>query len=130
MDIQPQSTQPISDDQELAKVLAGVSAESDETSSDATPAMSEIAAPIAPGTPPPAMPAADDAAVVESPAVEPALPAMPEPVVPMPLAPAGDLDAVLVAPNASTQKTIFSRACATTAGAFRSDANLAGTYTF
>ncbi|MGB4762624.1 MAG: hypothetical protein WBP12_04715 [Candidatus Saccharimonas sp.] len=29
MDIQPQSTQPISDDQELAKVLAGVNAEAD-----------------------------------------------------------------------------------------------------
>lgn len=94
MDIQPQSTQPISDDQELAKVLAGVSAETDETPGDATPAMSEIAAPVAPGTPPPAVPAADDTAAVEPPAVEPVLPAIPEPVAPMPLAPAGDLDAV------------------------------------
>ena len=30
MDIQPQTTQPISDDQELAKVLAGVSKEAEE----------------------------------------------------------------------------------------------------
>jgi len=30
MDIQPQSTQPISDDQELAKVLAGVSQQADD----------------------------------------------------------------------------------------------------
>ena len=57
MDIQPQSTQPISDDQELAKVLAGVNGESDEVSSGT--AMSQIEAPVAPGAMP-TLPAVDD----------------------------------------------------------------------
>lgn len=89
MDIQSQSTQPISDDQELAKVLAGVTGGSaDDTAT--TPAMSDIPAPVAPGTPP-SLPV-DDAAV------EPQLP--PEPVAPelppMPVgpAPSGELDGV------------------------------------
>jgi hypothetical protein len=51
MDIQPQTTQPISDDQELAKVLAGVNNTTDDTS-NGTPAMSDIAAPVAAGAPP------------------------------------------------------------------------------
>ncbi len=63
MDIQPQSTQPISDDQELAKVLAGVNGESDEVSSGT--AMSQIEAPVAPGAMP-TLPAVDDAAVAPS----------------------------------------------------------------
>jgi len=37
MDIQPQTTQPISDDQELAKVLAGVSQESNNLDFEASP---------------------------------------------------------------------------------------------
>lgn len=89
MDIQPQSTQPISDDQELAKVLAGVTGgNADDTA--ATPAISDIPAPVAPGTPPPALD--------EDAAVEPPLP--PEPIAPelppMPVgpAPSGDLDGV------------------------------------
>ena len=57
MDIQPQSTQPISDDQELAKVLAGVNGESDEVSTGT--AMSQIEAPVAPGAMP-TLPAVDD----------------------------------------------------------------------
>ena len=85
MDIQPQSTQPISDDQELAKVLAGVTGGTNDDAAAAMPAMSDIAAPVAPGTPPPAMPE------------EPSLP--PEPVMPeLPPAPAaasaGGLDDV------------------------------------
>lgn len=51
MDIQPQSTQPISDDQELAKVLAGVNGTGDATSNTTT-AMSDISAPVAAGEPP------------------------------------------------------------------------------
>lgn len=90
MDIQPQSTQPISDDQELAKVLAGVTGGSDDDT-QAAPAMSDIPAPVAPGTPPPAAPVEDVA--------EPALPPMPEPTIPdLPSVPApaasGELDGV------------------------------------
>jgi hypothetical protein len=81
MDIQPQSTQPISDDQELAKVLAGVSATADDSTDDtSTPAMSEIAAPVAPSTPPPATPIVEETPVVAPApvALEPALPPMPD----------------------------------------------------
>lgn len=97
MDIQSQSTQPISDDQELAKVLAGVSADTDDDS-NAMPAMSDIAAPVAPGTPPPALP--DEESVEPAPAVEaplPPEPTMPEmPPMPVAAAPAasGELDSV------------------------------------
>lgn len=98
MDIQPQSTQPISDDQELAKVLAGVSATADDAADDtAMPAMSDIAAPVAAGAPPVAPvvedPMAASAAPV-TPVLEPALPPMPEPVVsPLP-AVSSELDSV------------------------------------
>lgn len=51
MDIQPQSTQPISDDQELAKVLAGVNADADATQ-ETTPA--PTTPPVEPTTPAPA----------------------------------------------------------------------------
>lgn len=58
MDIQPQTQQPISDDQELAKVLAGVSQQADDAAS--APAVEEepvVAAPEAPEMPPlPEMP--------------------------------------------------------------------------
>ena len=64
MNIQPQSTQPISDDQELAKVLAGVSAESN-ASVASTPAATDGALPVAPGTPPAAA-ATDDTAASAS----------------------------------------------------------------
>jgi hypothetical protein len=87
MDIQPQSTQPISDDQELAKVLAGVTNGADDDA--ATPAMSDIPAPV-PTTP---LPMLDDAAAIEPPvAPEPVAPELP----PMPgsPAPSGELDTV------------------------------------
>ena len=51
MNIQPSSQQPISDDQELAKVLAGVTQQADEAGEPTafeTPAMPEIAVPQAP----------------------------------------------------------------------------------
>jgi hypothetical protein len=62
MDIQPQSTQPISDDQELAKVLAGVNADANEaetvpTAADMQPPVPPMEPPVAP-TPSPAMPPA------------------------------------------------------------------------
>ena len=101
MDIQPQSTQPISDDQELAKVLAGVSATTDDPSNDNdTPAMSDITAPIAAGAPPaaPLTPVVDQTLIVPEPiAPEPIveqLPPMPEPLPTLSPAPSNDLDAV------------------------------------
>jgi hypothetical protein len=92
MDIQPQTTQPISDDQELAKVLAGVNGSGDDTS-DSTPAMSDISAPVAAGAPPVA---------VEEPVAAPevlAVPDVPTPEfiqTPAPVAPvaSGELDGV------------------------------------
>lgn len=91
MDIQPQATQPISDDQELAKVLAGVNGAGD-TSATGT-AMSDITPPIAPGTPPPA---ADDTAIDPSAGIVPApMPdAIPEPPLPTVGAPTNELDGV------------------------------------
>ncbi len=59
MDIQPQAQQPISDDQELAKVLAGINQQADAAAAtpvaDATPAP-EPPAPEAPIAPAPAAP--------------------------------------------------------------------------
>lgn len=87
MNIQPQTQQPISDDQELAKVLAGINQESEALaaaqSSDAT--ASTTPTDDAPTTPADdsAMPAADDTTlpeptpVIEEPVVEPE-PATPE----------------------------------------------------
>lgn len=90
MDIQPQSTQPISDDQELAKVLAGVN-NTGSDNGDGTAAMSDVPAPVAAGDPP----AADDAALPEPPAI-PELPTPDFSAVPggMPTAGSSDLDGV------------------------------------
>jgi hypothetical protein len=69
MDIQPTTQQPISDDQELAKVLAGVSQQADEAVDEPVEAVAE----------------------------EPAMPALPEmpPIVPPVMPPVGnDLDAI------------------------------------
>ena len=87
MDIQPQSQQPISDDQELAKVLAGIN---NQTADDTTaPATEDVAAPAVP-------PAPEVPEVPELPEVPEV--AMPAPVVPDVAAPvasdAGDLDAI------------------------------------
>lgn len=50
MDIQPQNQQPISDDQELAKVLAGVTQQADEAPSglqfEETPSTTPVATPV------------------------------------------------------------------------------------
>ncbi len=96
MNIQPQSTQPISDDQELAKVLAGVNgAEGDTSAADAI----ENPVPI-PSTPPPSAdpePADSDSADATAEPVVPELPPMPEPAPSFPPATpdsAGDLDGV------------------------------------
>jgi hypothetical protein len=50
MDLQPQTTKPISDDQELAKVLAGVSQESNNLGFEETPPTPTVAAKPEPST--------------------------------------------------------------------------------
>ena len=90
MDIQPTSQQPISDDQELAKVLAGVTQQADEAA----------AAPVANDTPtdvaapdPVATPAPDEVEPVAPSTAEPAvtpMPAMPS----MPSMGGGDLESI------------------------------------
>ena len=93
MDIQPQSTQPISDDQELAKVLAGVNSTTEDVNT--TPAMSDIAAPVAAGAPPVfTVPAPEPVATPEPAVVEPDLPPMPAAMPSMSIAPSSELDAV------------------------------------
>lgn len=94
MDIQPTSQQPISDDQELAKVLAGVNQQADEVAS----------APVANDTPTePVAPLPDPMTVPPAPVEEPAEPAaaMPAPMpapapVSMPSMPGatGDLETI------------------------------------
>lgn len=85
MDIQPTTQQPISDDQELAKVLAGVSQQADDA------ADAQAAAPVE-------EPAVDAVEAEPAEVAEPELPPMPEmpsitpPVVPS--AAGGDLDAI------------------------------------
>lgn len=76
MDIQPTNQQPISDDQELAKVLAGVNQQAEEAASVAPEAEDETATPI-----------------VE----EPVLPTTPEPTISTPVAMptiSGDLETI------------------------------------
>src|SRR5436190_12852548 len=76
MDIQPKAQQPISDDQELAKVLAAVNQQAEEAA--ATETVDEVPAPVAP----------------EEPVAEPVVtPVVPDPVI-TPAAPAGELDAI------------------------------------
>ena len=81
MDIQPQSTQPISDDQELAKVLAGVNADASEA--EAAPVASDMQPPVPPMEPP--------VAPAPSPAMSPAPAPLSSPVA-IPVA--GELDGV------------------------------------
>ncbi|MEO8911551.1 MAG: hypothetical protein ABI303_01065 [Candidatus Saccharimonas sp.] len=84
MDIQQQSTQPINDDQELAKVLAGVNSEAEEV--EAVPMAGDAQPPVAPMGPPVAAPVADDAFA------QPAFAAVPTSPVSIPVA--GELDGV------------------------------------
>ncbi len=83
MDIQPTTQQPISDDQELAKVLAGVTQQADEAVT--TPVTDE-----------PVVPPADEAEEVatpleQEPAVTPVAPAAP---IVTPSVPTGNLDSI------------------------------------
>lgn len=77
MDIQPTNQQPISDDQELAKVLAGVSQQADEAAATPVEAPEEATAP-APEMPAPVMPAADPVMAQPAPAAAPAMMPAPE----------------------------------------------------
>lgn len=85
MDIQPdsQTTRTISDDQELAKVLAGVGQDNDATAQ--APEEMELPTPPAPTEPP----VADPAVVPDPIAPEPVMPPMPDPIS-MPSSPASD----------------------------------------
>jgi len=89
MDIQPQTQQPISDDQELAKVLAGVNQQADSASGLQ---FEETSVPTATAT--------ASAPVVEEPVTppsdEPIMPTLDSPVIPTPAAPAnnGNLDSI------------------------------------
>lgn len=82
MDIQPQNQQPISDDQELAKVLAGVNQQADEAAATAPSDDTATSAPVA-------TPEEPAAALPEPPVMPAAAPAMP-------VAPAinGDLESI------------------------------------
>ncbi len=64
MDIQPTNQQPISDDQELAKVLAGVNQQAEEAAT-----MTDT-------------PEAEETTPITTPTSEPVAPALPEPVMP------------------------------------------------
>lgn len=76
MDIKPKSQQPISDDQELAKVLAGVTQQADEAAAGAITPEETPMTPVAPE--------------------EPVAFTAPDPITPTmaPVAPTGDLDAI------------------------------------
>lgn len=91
MDIQPTSQQPISDDQELAKVLAGVNQQAEEAAT----------APIANDTPTDVQ--TPDPMAMPAPQLEDPAPAMaPEPIAPLPAMPSmaatgmgsGDLESI------------------------------------
>ena len=92
MDNQQQSTQPISDDQELAKVLAGVSG--DPSLVETTPAPSEVQPPVAAGDPPVVEPTADTADASTATLDSFSMPPMPEPVATAVPAADGELDGV------------------------------------
>jgi hypothetical protein len=88
MDINPQTTSAISDDQELAKVLAGVNQQNDEPLQFDTPPI--VTTPMAVPPPQPV-----DPTPATTPAV-PAMPVMPTPTTSMmpPVNPSGDLDSI------------------------------------
>lgn len=90
MDIQPKAQQPISDDQELAKVLAGVNQQAEEAADTTlTEDTATVPVPTAPEEPVETTPAVD----------EPTVPPMPDPIttpapVTMPTSGNTDLDSI------------------------------------
>ena len=93
MDIQPTNQQPISDDQELAKVLAGVNQQAEEAAAtpaaDPTPDSMDMTMPAMPA--PAVEETPEPAAEPVLPPAEPAMPAMPS-MASMPGMPAADGD--------------------------------------
>lgn len=72
MDIQPTNQQPISDDQELAKVLAGLNQQADEVAAAPTITDEPVAVdPIATPTPEPTIPTIPEPAAAPAPAALP-----------------------------------------------------------
>jgi hypothetical protein len=80
MDIQPTNQQPISDDQELAKVLAGVNQQADEAATTA-PAAESVAAP-------------EEPAVLEEPVAAPVPVTLPNPTPVPTVVGGGDLESI------------------------------------
>ncbi len=91
MDIQPTSQQPISDDQELAKVLAGVNQQADEAA--ATPVTDTTTAKAEPTEEEPAVSEVSDPTTAPAPTTMPDPIQMPAPVVPTSTT-TGDLDSI------------------------------------
>ncbi len=83
MDIEPQNTQSISDDQELSKVLAGINPDAEITTVDEMPL-----APSVPATPPPLDQVSDDTTNLDTPTPTPAS------VTPEPVAAPSDLSSI------------------------------------
>lgn len=75
MDLQPQTTQPISDDQELAKVLAGVTEEADQSAAAGTGSTPTTSLPPLPAPQDPVTPAAVDPIELSSVSAQAASPA-------------------------------------------------------
>lgn len=71
MDIQPTNQQPISDDQELAKVLAGVNQQADEAAATPADDKNSVPEPVAPLASEPALPDPISTGPIVSPAATP-----------------------------------------------------------
>lgn len=91
MDIQPTNQQPISDDQELAKVLAGVSQQADEAAATPVTEVPEETVAPAPTMPTPAMPMAEPIMPQPTPLADPV--ATPTPTMPT-MGADGELDTI------------------------------------
>lgn len=100
MDITPQDNtlQPISDDQELAKALAGVLPDAEEPKSDALPGMQFEETPtIVPSVAPVVAPITIPDPIVEEPAAAPVAPSTISGVGPLPSTGSADLDEIKLA---------------------------------
>jgi hypothetical protein len=89
MDIQPQAQQPISDDQELAKVLAGINQQADAAA--ATP-VTDVTPPAAPA--PPTVAEETAPAPVAAEPEETTMPPASAPITAQPLPMSGDLESI------------------------------------
>lgn len=100
MNIQPTNKQPISDDQELAKVLAGITASADQTAASLSDDADQSATPPTPLAPvTPTDSTQDD--MIGNPEASPEMPVpafdppqMPAPASPLAAAPSGNLESI------------------------------------